>query len=173
MSVPERKIKEIRAGSYASIEQEVKANKKKVADKRHELDEVQHRLNKVEEKWFKDEINKDTYERWYSTYSDHILTLTASIERFSTNSGKAFEVLDNNLDLMGDIRHVYTKLDVLQKRQFVNMVFDGNLYYEQGIYRTPTMMEIFSHNASKMKEKGYLIYQKKRDNRNVIPHSGR
>ena len=31
MSVPERQIKEIRDGSYASIEQEVKANKKKVA----------------------------------------------------------------------------------------------------------------------------------------------
>jgi hypothetical protein len=29
MSVPERQIKEIRDGSYASIEQEVKANKKK------------------------------------------------------------------------------------------------------------------------------------------------
>lgn len=52
------------------------------------------------------------------------------------------------------------------------MVFDGNLYYEQGIYRTPTMMEIFSHNASKMEEKGYLIYQKKRDSLSITPQSG-
>ena len=173
MSVSERQIKDIRDGSYASIEQEVKTNKKKAVDKKNELEEIQQRLNAVEEKWFRDEINKDTYERWYSTYSDHILTLTASIERLNINQGKAFEILESNLDLLGDIRHIYNKSDTLQKREFVNMVFDGNLYYQEGIYRTPTMMEIFSHNASKMEEKGYLLYKKKRDNISVIPQSGR
>ena len=99
--------------------------------------------------------------------------LTAAIERLSPNQGKAFEILDRNLDLLGDIRHVYTKSDTLQKREFVNMVFDGNLYYQEGIYRTPTILDIFSHNASKMEEKGCLIYQKKRDNLKIIPQSGR
>ena len=101
------------------------------------------------------------------------MTLTASIERLNINQGKAFEILESNLDLLGDIRHIYTKSDTLQKRAFVNMVFDGNLYYQEGIYRTPTMMDIFSHNASKMEEKGYLLYKKKRDNISVIPQSGR
>jgi len=173
MSVSEKQIKDIRDGSYASIEQEVKTNKKKAVEKRHELEEIQQRLNAVEEKWFRDEINKDTYDRWYSTYSDHILTLTASIERLSINQGKAFEILESNLDLLGDIRHIYSRSDTLQKREFVNMVFDGNLYYQEGIYRTPTMMDIFSHNARKMEEKGYLLYKKKRDNIFVIPQSGR
>lgn len=173
MSVPERQIKEIRNGSYLSIEQEVKANQKKALDKKHELAEIQERLNAVEEKWFKDEINKDTYERWYSTYSDDILTLTGAIERLSKNHGKAFEILDSNLDLLGDVRHVYSSANTLQKREFVNMVFDGNLYYQEGIYRTPTMLDIFSRNASKMEEKGYLIYKKKRENLSVIPQSGR
>nr|WP_315167163.1 recombinase family protein [uncultured Flavobacterium sp.] len=173
MSVTERRIREIRNSCYASLEQEVQVNKSKATKKRHELEEVQQRLNAVEEKWFKDEINKDTYDRWYSTYSDHILTLTASIERYGTNQGKAFEILESKLDLLGDIRHIYTKADILQKREFVNMVFDGNLYYQEGIYRTPTMLDLLSHNASKMEEKGYLIYQKKRDNISVIPHSGR
>jgi site-specific DNA recombinase len=173
MSVSERQIKAIRNGCYTSLEQEVKTNNKKSADKKQELEEIQQRLNVVEEKWFKDEINRDTYERWYSTYSDHILTLTAAIERLSPNQGKAFEILDRNLDLLGDIRHIYTKSGTLQKREFVNMVFDGNLYYQEGIYRTPTMLDMFSHNASKMEEKGCLVYKKERENLSVIPHSGR
>jgi site-specific DNA recombinase len=173
MSVPERQIKEIRNGSYALIEQEVKANKKKATEKKHELEEVQQLLNTVEGKWFKDEINKDTYERWYSTYSDQILNLTAAIERLSADQGKAFDILNSNLDLLGNIRQIYTKSDTLQKREFVNRVFDGNLYYQEGIYRTPTMLDIFSHNASKMEEKGCLLYKKKRENLSVIPHSGR
>jgi DNA invertase Pin-like site-specific DNA recombinase len=142
MSVPERQIKEIRNGSYALIEQEVKANKKKATEKKHELEEVQQLLNTVEGKWFKDEINKDTYERWYSTYSDQILNLTAAIERLSANQCKAFDILDSHLDLLGNIRQIYTKSDTLQKREFVKRVFDGNLYYQDGSYRTPTMLDI-------------------------------
>ncbi len=53
------------------------------------------------------------------------------------------------------------------------MVFDGNLYYQEGIYRTPTMLDMFSHNASKMEEKGYLIYKKEGKTFLVFPHSGR
>jgi len=59
------------------------------------------------------------------------------------------------------MRHVYSKSDTLQKREFVNRVFDSNLYYENGIYRTPTMLGLLSHNHLKMKEKGLMIYEKK------------
>jgi len=172
MSVAERRIKEIRNGCYASIEKEVYANKKKVAEKRHELKELQQLLNAVEEKWFRNQINKDTYDRWYSSYSDQISTLTASIERYSANKAKAFEILDSKLDLLGDIRQIYTNSDILQKREFVNIVFDGNLYYQDGIYRTPTMLDLLSHNSNKMEENGYLIYQKKGYNLSTIPHTG-
>jgi hypothetical protein len=69
---------------------------------------------------------------------------------------------------LGDIRHIYAKSDTLQKREFVNMVFDGNLYYQEGTYRTPTMLDMLSHNASKMEEKG-ILYIKKRDNLKDYP----
>ena len=97
-----------------------------------ELDEVQQKLKKVEEKWFKDEINKDTYDRWYTVYSSQILNLQTAIERLSTDQGKVFEILDSNLDILSDIRYVFTKSDTSQKREFINMVFNKNLYYQNG-----------------------------------------
>ncbi len=51
------------------------------------------------------------------------------------------------------------------------MVFDSNLYYENGTYRTPTMMELLTHNTLKMKEKELLIYNKKEGFREEIPPS--
>ena len=173
MSISQTNIKEIRNGCHSSIELEMKANNKKVVEKKKELDEVQQKLKKVEEKWFKDEINKDTYDRWYPVYSKQIFNLEAAIERLSIDQGKVFEILDSNLDMLSDMRYVFTKSDTLQKREFINMVFNKNLYYQNGIYRTPTMMDMLSHNASKMEEKGYLIYQKKRDTFSSIPQSGR
>ena len=70
------------------------------------------------------------------------------------------------------MRHVYTVSDTLQKREFVNRVFDSNLYYENGIYRTPTMLGLLSHNHLKMKEKGLLIYEKKEGLLDEDPLSG-
>ncbi len=54
----------------------------------------------------------------------------------------------------------------------MNLAFDSNLYYQESIYRTPTMMQIFTHNHLKMKEKKYLIYEQKEGFLNEIPLSG-
>jgi site-specific DNA recombinase len=75
--------------------------------------------------------------------------------------------------MLTDIRHIYDKATTIQKREFVNMVFDNNLHYQEGIYRIPTTLDLLSHNASTMEEKGYLIYNKKRDNLSTIPQSGK
>ncbi|SFN44751.1 hypothetical protein SAMN05421738_11293 [Algoriella xinjiangensis] len=47
---------------------------------------------------------------------------------------------------------IYDQADTIQKREFVNTVFDSNLYYENVVYRTPTMIDLFSSNHLKMKE---------------------
>jgi hypothetical protein len=60
------------------------------------------------------------------------------------------------------MRYVYTKSDTLQKRGLVTLVSDSNLYYENGIYRTPTMLPVLSHNYLTMKEEGLMVYEKKR-----------
>ena len=52
------------------------------------------------------------------------------------------------------------------------MMFDSNLYYENGIYRTPTMLDLVSHSHLKMKEKGLLIYEKKEELLDEAPLSG-
>ena len=69
------------------------------------------------------------------------------------------------------MHYIYNKANTLQKREFVNMVFNSNLYYQDGIYRTSTMMDIFANNYLDMKEKGYLVYKKK-DDSSIIPFSG-
>ncbi len=172
MSLSDTRVREIRNGCKAAVEIEMKANKQKVSEKKQQLEDTQEKLFSVEEKWIKNEISRDTYDRWHSTYNHTILNLKGAIERLGNDQGRAFEILEKNLDLLGDMRYVYTQADTMQKREFVSMVFDNNLYYQEGIYRTPTMMDMFTHNSLLMKEKGYLIYEKKRDDFSIIPSSG-
>ena len=53
---------------------------------------------------------------------------------------------------MTDIKSVYHKFDTLEKREVIDFVFDSNLYYESGIYQTPTILNILSDNRLKMKD---------------------
>jgi site-specific DNA recombinase len=172
MSLPEKRVREIKDGCNASIDIDMKNNKQRVQDKKIELENIQEKMFSVEEKWIKNEIAKETYDRWYATYDSTIQNLKRTIERLSTDQSNAFLVLENNLSQLTDMHYVFSKSNTLQKREFISMVFDNNLYYQEGIYRTPTMRSVFTHNTPLMKEKGCLIYEKKRDDFSIIPSSG-
>ena len=70
------------------------------------------------------------------------------------------------------MRYVYRQSNTMQKRDFVYRVSDNNLYYQGGIYRTPTMLRLFTHNALKMKEKRCLIYEENERLQDEAPLSG-
>ncbi len=73
MSLPEGKLKEIRSSCKSAIHIEMEGNKKKIKEKRQQLEDEQEKLFFLEEKWIKNEINRDTYDRWYATYNYNII----------------------------------------------------------------------------------------------------
>lgn len=146
--------------------------KAKLKDKKRELEELQENKYALEEKWIKNQISKDTYDRWSSNYSSTETQLKMAIDRFSTNHADAFDKLKTNLHMLADMKWVYSVADTLQKREFINMVFDSNLYYQEGNYRTPTMMEILLCNHLILNGKVLLVYEKKRGDLSITPTSG-
>ncbi len=66
-----------------------------------------------------------------------------------------------HLDLLTDRKYVYTEADLPGKRELVKLVFDSNLYYFEGIYRTPMMLQMLDHNSLIIKEK-WLFFKKKK-----------
>jgi site-specific DNA recombinase len=107
MSLPGARVRKIRTVTKSSLDLEMESNRKKVIEKKSQLQEVEEKLFSVEEKWIKNEINKDTYERWYSIYNNEILNLKSAIERLGNDQSEAFCILEDNLNLLTDMRHVY------------------------------------------------------------------
>ncbi len=171
MSLPVRLVKKIKDGAALQIEKELENNKKGLAEKQLELRKKQELLYAVEEKWIKSEIDRDTYQRWCNRYKDNIDNLKIAIERLNASHREAFEILNKQLDVLTDVKSVFNKFDTLEKREFINLVFDSNLYYENGIYRTPTMLSLLSINYLKMRELGVMIVDKKRNDLKIIPSS--
>ena len=172
MSLPENTLSEIEQSSSVAIKENLKSNKLIIEQKKLLLEETQEKMCSVEEKWIKNEISKDTYDRWYATYSSTIHSCKDAIERLSKVETHALKILQKKLHLLGDLKSIYNNANIIQKREFVKLVFDSNLYYQEGVYRTPTMIPIMSRNHLLMQEKGLLIYNKKRDDFPIIPSSG-
>ncbi|MFC5683183.1 recombinase family protein [Flavobacterium sp. MAHUQ-51] len=172
MSLPKNRLLEIKQSTNKAIEENLKVSKNKIIEKKLILEETQQKMFSVEEKWIKNEISKDTYDRWYSSYSNTIFSCKSAIERLGKFESNAYTILQKNLDMLGDMKNIYLRADIIQKREFVKLVFDSNLYYQDGIYRTPTMIDSLSHNHLIMNEKWLLVCDKKRDDFPIIPSSG-
>ena len=61
------------------------------------------------------------------------------------NTNEAHNILDRRTELLSDVKYIYNKSDTLEKREFIDMVFDSNLHYENGIYQTPTTQDFLIH----------------------------
>lgn len=51
---------------------------------------------------------------------------------------------------------MYETATITQKQELVRLEFDNRLYYKSDLYRTPYIMELFSHNLLKMNEQRLL-----------------
>ena len=162
MSLTANEVKVLKEKAVEGVERHHAEEQRMLKEKKAQLDNLQEKLFAVEETWINDQISKDTYERWCSNYNGEINSLNVEILRLGKQETHLFKLLDRNLSLATDIRGLFEKADTVAKQEFVNLRFDRNLYYEKGIYRTPTMFDILSRNHLKMSEKCLLIFEKKK-----------
>ncbi|MCQ6959285.1 recombinase family protein [Mucilaginibacter aquariorum] len=172
MSLPMNDIRFIKESAEASLNDKFRENQEVAKQKKGDLERVQEKLYALEEKWISNEIGRDTYERWSSTYNGEIFTLRAIIERLSINMSEGFKLFQDHIHKLNDMKGIYELSDTIKKRAMVSTVFDSNLYYQNGIYRTPSMLPGLDHNYLIMKQKGLLEIEKKRDNLTIIPSGG-
>lgn len=172
MSLSLTEKKEVMTSCEQKIGSEMKENRSVLTVKKQELVKEEELLFSVEDKWIRGQIAKDTYERWYKVYTTNINNMKSFIERIGKSRDHVFDLLKRNFDLLTDMRYVYSEADTLDKREFIRQVFDSNLYYKNGIYRTPTMLPMFARKSLIMKQRGLLIFEKKRDDGDIIPLSG-
>jgi site-specific DNA recombinase len=172
MSLPSLIIKAIKDDSEAAINLRIKNDKSLLADKQRELAQEDAKLLSIEEKWITNKINHETYQKWYTIINNNRMMLNTSINRLGQDQNRVYNTLYKTLDYLTDMKFVYTQADLTEKQEIVRLGFDNNLYYQNGVYRTPTMIDELAHNSLIMRDKGLLIYEKKRENFSIPPLSG-
>lgn len=149
MSIPEKDVNKIRIGAIAGFEKKLKEGEKLLESKRLELEEVSDKRLRVDEKWVTDKINQDTCERLYKNYNGRKITLKGEIDRLTGDEANAFQIIKSKVELLSDLKFVYSKAGTIKKQELIRMEFDGNLYYQNNTYRTPAILNFIANNVNK------------------------
>jgi site-specific DNA recombinase len=142
----------------AKINEFLATRDNKIKEVEKQLKLVEGKISSVEEKYLlKPEISEATFNKVITELRADQSRLYKELSRLNTTHAAGWAKLDIVLKQFTDIRAKFDSLPIEKKHQFINLVFDSSLSYENGTYRTPFLHPIFSHNLKKLKEKGLLI----------------
>lgn len=128
----------------------------KVAKK--EMERIESDILTIERKFIQENtINAETYQRWHKQLTTERIEVASRIEKFSKSEESAWWLAGQELEKLTDLRYLYNSISTPDKQELLRQVFDNSLYYLKGTYRTPWIMETFSHNLLRLKEQDLLI----------------
>jgi site-specific DNA recombinase len=110
------------------------------------MDKVEEQLHSVESKWIGNQLSFDSYNRWFKELTTQKMALKAQLDGLNGNDDEIFTLLEHQLVKLTDLNYLYQEPTILQKQQLVRLGFDQQLYFQDGVYRTPSVLPIFYRN---------------------------
>ena len=172
MSLTDRMAYAIQISSEQKFDEQVKENRKILAKKKTELEEIHDRIESLEEKYLANKIEFETYNKWFSELRQRRTITRAHIDQLQRDDSSLYLLMQNNIEQFTDLPYVYKNLETAAKQEFIRIVFDSKLYWRDNIYRTPYIIPAFSHNSLILKQKELLVIEEKKGLSLKVPQGG-
>jgi len=156
LSLSKIHIDYLREDAKKEMELQLQNRDIELKDLKKELHTTITNMLSLEEKFITGDIQSETYKRWHSKYSATESHLRHRIDMLSDNTNATWKLFNQELPKLGDIKLLYSWATVPQKQSFINLVFNSQLRYVDGAYRTPFILPLFSLNTASLKEKRLL-----------------
>lgn len=161
MSLPADMAKKIKRESKIAMDLRLKNDSQLLKDNEKELVEVEKKLMAIEEKWITNEINRETYERWFEKLSISRRSLTDSIKKMNMGQSHFYSLLERNLDKLSSLDAVYKFADIAEKQELLRIMFGGTLYYNEGLFRSSFVLEFLASRLAEIQAMGVFKYEGK------------
>lgn len=119
------------------------------------------KVEAAEEKYLTGEVSKTVYNKVISRLRSEGVELERRLSDLQGDQQGYWDRLTRLLPKLHDIRGTYDELPLVQKQQFLSLVFDNSVSHDGKSYRTAYLDPTFSHNELILKEKGLLIIDPK------------
>lgn len=172
LSLPQRIITGVRDRSEQMLDDQLKESAKQLSAKTADIKRVEADMHSMEEKYIRNAIEFDTYQRWYTQLSTQRLQLNADIQTLRRDENETWYLLETELYKLSDLNYIYNAATTLQKQQLIRIGFDNSLYYRNKSYRTRYIMPVLAHNELILREKQLLFLDNPSDFLPKIPRGG-
>lgn len=156
LSLPDHYIAYMKEKINELINEQRGTQAQMLTDKKKELTGLQIRLDNLEEKYINNDLDVTAYKKWRDRYQAEISICQKYIMDMSQPMDEYQSFFNENIHRLGNLYYHYHNSDLHTQQALVKQVFNFQLYYHDGMYRTPYIMPIFAHNALILKEKRLL-----------------
>lgn len=159
LSFPPFQIKYMQQQAVKGIQQRLKERANQLQTLQSDLQAIIFKLDSLEEKYITNGIEQEVYRKWKSRYITDVSMLQQQITALRQPIEKVWQDHRANLERLADIHFLYYKSSLEGQQSFTRLVFNNQLYYQGGVYRTTFLLPPFLPKALELKEKRLLEYQ--------------
>lgn len=121
------------------------------------LDEINRQIKGVEKRYLSNtDISENSFKELLTELRNKRTDAQNKLRLQSTSDEGFMRNIEIMLPKLLDLKYAYSLMTLDKKRRFLKILFGENLTYEDNIYRTPELNELFSHKSLVLKEKGLL-----------------
>jgi len=170
LSFDKAQVLRISKDAKTFIERSLIDNRKIIASREKQIEEVDRKIEKLEEKLMNDEVDGQTFKKLkIKLHSEKNLLIESRKELQSGNAEHKLRRLDEIMPELTSLKSIYQISNLKRKQSLIRGVFKHKLTYSDGAFRTPKIDETFSPNSLKAKEKGLLVEEQPDDVWGKIP----
>lgn len=158
LSLRKHQIRYIMEASKAMLKEPIKMKNERHAQKLKELNVINDKIYKLEERMVNEEIETSTYQTWFKKLQQEKRLVEAvlnSDEKPRIKSDK--DIVERLLPRLENLNLLYDKSNVTQKHTLVRGLFKDSLLWGQGSFRTKSLDRTFYDNLLKVNKKGLLF----------------
>lgn len=159
--------------AMASFEKKMSARVKMLEKAKLESADLDAKIDALESKFLADQIGSEMFQKWGERFGRELAFKRAEIERLAESDSDVRAKFDSALPKLAQIDRVFDQISGIDKRRFLRCIFGENLALTKSGYRTPFLVEVFTHNSLKINELAVLEGQKKGVSHGETPVSSR
>lgn len=163
LSLTQTQIEALKVKVEKKYSVSLEAHLKLLKVKEQKLKEIEKSIDRLEERFMKDEIEHKTYRKWNEKYNIEKAVILNEVRHLHNGSEQNWNMLKDHLHLLTDVPKIYHSVSVEKQQLLLKMVFEHDLVYLNGAVRTPTINPALSHNSLILKEKGLLCIEQPND----------
>jgi site-specific DNA recombinase len=159
MSLPASHVQFLQEKIVENLNNELSNRSQQVGHIHQQLAGLEKKISGLEEKYFLNKVDDATYAKWKTVYHTDRSALRDQLTDMQEPVDQVWQRYNDSLGKLSDLQWAYNGATVEDKQSFVRLVFDNSLYYQDNIYRTTFLMDLFKPKALILKEKRLLIYE--------------